>query len=48
MISQRAAGTVILGLGALAAALYLAIGVHTSATALEQALGGNGCVKTTW
>ena len=43
MIKERAANTVLLALGAVAVAVYLAVGVYTSANALSDALGGSGC-----
>ena len=43
MIKERAASTVILALGGVAVASYLAVGVYTTTTALNDALGGSGC-----
>ena len=43
MINQRAASTVILALGGVAVAVYLAVGVFSTTTALNGALGGSGC-----
>ena len=43
MINQRAASTVILALGGVAVASYLAVGVYSTTTALNDALGGSVC-----